>query len=193
VSGLKALAAKHEFLFFEDRKFVDIGNTVKMQYRGALRIVEWAHFVNASILAGEGTVQGLKEVGAADEFGGMRGLLILAEMSTKGTLATGTYTSQSVEVAKRYSDFVVGFVANGALTEATEGGDDFLVFTTGVNRADRGDALGQQYQTPEEAIGRGSDIIIVGRGIYGQADPVAAAKVYQEEGWQAYESRAGLR
>jgi orotidine-5'-phosphate decarboxylase len=48
----------------------------------------------------------------------MRGLLILAEMSTKGTLATGTYTSLSVEVAKRYSEFVVGFVANGALPEA---------------------------------------------------------------------------
>jgi len=193
VSGLRALAVKHDFLFFEDRKFVDIGNTVKMQYRGALKIVEWAHFVNASILAGEGTVQGLKEVGESDEFGGMRGLLILAEMSTKGTLATGAYTSLSVEIAKRYSDFVVGFVANGALPEAMESENDFLIFTTGVNRAEAGDALGQQYQTPEGAVGRGSDVIIVGRGIYGQDDPVAAAKVYQKEGWQAYERRAGLR
>jgi orotidine-5'-phosphate decarboxylase len=192
VSGLKALADKHEFLFFEDRKFVDIGNTVKMQYRGALRIVEWAHIVNASILAGEGTVEGLKQVGTEDQYGRMRGLLMLAEMSTKGTLATGTYTDRCVEVAKKHPEFVVGFVANGALPAAMEGGNDFLIFTTGVNRAVKGDALGQQYQTPEGAIGRGSDIIIVGRGIYGQDDPVAAAKVYQEEGWKAYERRVGL-
>jgi len=47
--------------------------------------------------------------------------------------------------------------------------------------------LGQQYNTPENVIGKqGSDVIIVGRGIYEADDPVAEAKKYKEAGLTAY-------
>ena len=118
-------------------------------------------------------------------------------MTSKGSLATGEYTSSSVEYARRYKHFVTGFVATRALgglqTEGGEPGEeeDFVVFTTGVNLSSKGDKLGQQYQTPESAIGRGADFIIAGRGIYAAADPVDAARRYQKEGWDAYLARVG--
>ena len=52
-----------------------------------------------------------------------------------------------------------------------------------------GDSLGQQYNSPDRVIReQGSDIIIVGRGIYTSSDAVAEAKRYREAGWAAYQA-----
>jgi orotidine-5'-phosphate decarboxylase len=207
IDGLVQLSDKHNFLIFEDRKFVDIGNTVQKQYQGgALRIFEWAHIVNASVLAGEGIIQALDEVIAKSPGSPERGILILAEMTSKGSLATGEYTKASVEIAQRYSQNVIGFVATRELSGYADSGkggrttahddsdpkgreEDFVIFTTGVNMSSKKDKLGQQYQTPTTAIEGGSDFLIAGRGIYGAADPVASVKAYREAGWSAYLAR----
>jgi orotidine-5'-phosphate decarboxylase len=202
INGLKALAEKHNFMFFEDRKFIDIGHTVQQQYHGgSLRISEFAHVVNASVLAGEGIIEALEQIITAADFPYKddRAVLILAEMTTAGSLATGNYTRSCIEIAKRHKKSVIGFVAMQALTafrrenhsaiSVEDEDEDFVVFTTGVNATAKGDALGQQYQTPASAISRGSDFVIAGRGIYAAANPVEAVKKYREEAWGAYLGR----
>ncbi|KAJ2684954.1 orotidine 5'-phosphate decarboxylase [Coemansia spiralis] len=185
VKQLQALAAKHDFLIFEDRKFADIGNTVKLQYGGGIyRIADWAHITNCHVIPGEGIIQGLAEVGMPKG----RGLLLLAEMSSAGMLATGAYTDKNVEMAIA-NDFVIGFIGSRRFTEER----DLITMTPGVGLHASGDALGQQYRTPKKIITEnGSDIIIVGRGIYGPGkDAVAEAKRYREAGWTAYLDRLG--
>ncbi|KJE94616.1 orotidine 5'-phosphate decarboxylase [Capsaspora owczarzaki ATCC 30864] len=180
---LRPLADKHGFVVFEDRKFADIGNTVKHQYRdGVHRIVEWADIVDAHTVPGPGIVQGLKEVGLPRG----RGLLLLAEMSSAGSLATGEYTRASIEMAKQHKDFVIGFIAQRAPIP-----DDasFITMTPGINLTVSGDATGQQYRTPAQAVETGSDVLIVGRGVYTAADPVASAIAYKQAGWAAYLAR----
>lgn len=115
-----------------------------------------------------------------------RGLLLLAEMSSKGNLLNSEYTKETVDMAHRFPDFVIGFISMRRLTTQPY----LLHLTPGVNLAQTGDTLGQQYRTPERVILEyQSDIIIVGRGIYKAKDPQHAARQYREQGWSAYLKR----
>ncbi|KAJ3302646.1 orotidine 5'-phosphate decarboxylase [Blyttiomyces sp. JEL0837] len=195
VDQLTKLAEKHDYLIFEDRKFADIGNTVKLQYSsGIYKIASWAHITNAHPIPGDGIVKGLAEAGTP--LG--RGLILLAEMSSAGSLAKGSYTLEALAMARRHREFCFGFIGQRRL-ESLEGApsaasvnEDFVYLTPGVGLVAKGDSLGQQYRSPREVVfDSGCDVIIVGRGIYGDANVVENAKAYQKAGWDAYLERIG--
>lgn len=183
ITELKALAKKHNFLIFEDRKFADIGSTVKNQYRsGAYKILDWADIVNAHSVPGQGVVEGLREAAKGKE----RGCLLIAEMSSKGNLATGDYKAATVKMAEEMSDFVFGFISQSAVSRKKT----MIHMTPGVKLVPGAGTLGQQYLTPQEVIiERGSDIIIVGRDIYEASNRLATAANYKKVGYQAYCAR----
>lgn len=172
---LRAIAHKHNFLIFEDRKFADIGNTVSMQYRGGIyRIKEWADLINAHIVPGPGIIEGLKD----------SNLLLLAQMSSEGTIAKGSYTKKCVSLAEEHPKTVMGFISLKKISPLP----GMIHFTPGVKLKIGKDALGQKYRSLDcVLIKNKSDIIIVGRDIINAADPVKQAALYQEKGWTAYE------
>ncbi|MBV9576195.1 MAG: orotidine-5'-phosphate decarboxylase [Gammaproteobacteria bacterium] len=182
---LRKLAHQHSFLIFEDRKFADIGNTVKYQYAsGMYHIADWADIINAHSLPGPGIVQGLAKIGRPKN----RGLLLLAEMSSKGHLMDEDYQQHTLKIAEQFADFTIGFITQQVLSTDPH----WINLTPGVKLAISDDALGQQYITPEQAICKqGSDIIIVGRGILEAEDKRAKAQEYREAGWQNYLKRCG--
>ncbi|KAI1858710.1 hypothetical protein JX265_005278 [Neoarthrinium moseri] len=292
---LAALARKHGFLIFEDRKFGDIGSTVQMQYTaGSARIIDWAHIVNVNMVPGKAAVSALAEAAAkwrsrvnyevktsvsvgtpvADAFeengvsesedddrlgpldangtqntyhrdadgrkgsivsittvtqsfepvdsprfattteegdelvyAGIeeppydRGLLILAQMSSKGNFMNAEYTQACVEAAREHKDFVMGFISQESLN--SEAADDFIHMTPGCqlppegeeeNGVVAGDGLGQQYNTPSKLVQIcGTDIIIVGRGIIKAADPQSEAERYRRRAWQSYQNRIAVK
>lgn len=168
------------------------GNTVTLQYSsGVHRIASWSDLTNAHPLPGPGIISGLSSVGLP--LG--RALILLAEMSSAGNLATGEYTRTAVQMAKDAGqDFVIGFIAMGRVDDDNDDQADWIVMTPGVGLVAKGDKLGQQYRTPRQVVfDSGCDVIIVGRGIYGiqgGEDAVKAeAERYREEGWKAYEDR----
>jgi orotidine 5'-phosphate decarboxylase subfamily 1/orotate phosphoribosyltransferase len=182
---LTALAQKHNFLIFEDRKFADIGATVQHQYNdGIYKIAQWADIVNAHVLPGPGIIKGLQEIGKKYD----RGLLLIAQMSSAGSLADEHYVYNNVALARQYADFVIGFIAQHKLTSDPR----FIHMTPGVQIQQQQDSLGQRYIMPEQAIHNGADIIIVGRGITQAQDPVKAARIYRESAWQTYEQLLGI-
>lgn len=183
---LQTIAKKHRFLIFEDRKFADIGNTSALQYAGGIyRIASWADLINAHIIPGPGIIEGLKKIG--EPLG--RGLLLLAQMSSEGTLAKGSYTKKAVLLAEQFPEFVLGFIT----LEKLSSNPALIHMTPGVKLSRGKDALGQRYRTVDEIIGENlSDIIIVGRDITHAENPQETASLYQKAAWRAYQQSRGL-
>ena len=189
VPKLQEYARKYDFLIFEDRKFADIGNTVRKQFHsGIYKIADWAEYVTVHMVAGESILKGL-----FDGIGG-RSSFILARMSSKSNLINETYSRKCFEIARRNPMLVSGFIGHGRDVEdikryKAKFPSGMLLLMPGVKLEKGSDSMGQQYITVEEAVQGGADCIIVGRGIYGNENPGKIAKIYRERAWKEYEKR----
>lgn len=183
---LKEYSLKYDFMIFEDRKFADIGNTVRKQYQGGIyKIKKWAQFITVHATPGEGILQGLFE-GIEN-----RSSFLLAKMSSKGNLMNETYSRNVFSMGEKNAEVVSGYICHA------KGKDELrklknkipkgqLMLMPGVKLQAGTDAVGQQYTTVEDAMEGGADCIIVGRGIIDAENPEATAKEYRERAWRVY-------
>jgi uridine monophosphate synthetase len=186
INKLTTIAHDKKFLIFEDRKFADIGNTVRSQFSaGVYKISEWADFITVHSLPGEGILKGLfaetkREVAA----------FLLAAMSAKGNLINDRYTRETIDMGEKNKQWVSGFIGFAKTAEDLQKlkikiPDDMLLLMPGVNLDSTGDNTGQQYVTVDEAVKGGADLIIVGRGIIAANNPAEQALLYKNTGWNA--------
>lgn len=168
---LKDIAAKHNFLLMEDRKFGDIGNTQELQYSGGMyKISHWADLVTSHVIAGYQSIDCFRN----------SGVIAILSMSSKGALTDNNYRTEAIKIIETHPH-IIGCVAQNKVSPKT------LLFTPGVNLADKGDDKGQQYNTPEHVFNHlGTDFVIVGRGIYKAQNIEDAALMYKLASWNAY-------
>lgn len=183
VERLQSLAQKHDFILFEDRKFADIGNTVRMQYsRGIHRIQDWAELVTCHVTPGPGVLQGLQSglSGVGD-----RGCVLITQMSSSGSLLKQDAVEAAFSFAQSHPDFVVGFICQNSISC----NPSLIHMTPGVASESGSDSMGQQYLGPEEAIKNGADIVIVGRAVTAAGDESAQLQAVinlKERAYQSY-------
>ena len=180
------LAKQHNLLIFEDRKFADIGKISQSQMGGIYDIRSWSDIVTAHLISGPDIVDGLQA--AWGNVGRQGGVLLLAQMSSRGNLLTEGY-SQSVVTKGVQSEGVLGFIGNGSRPKELSVlrqrvGEEKMIWTPGVNIAVGDGEMGQRYGDPYDAIIAGSDCIIVGSGIHRADNPGEVAKQYAKLSWQ---------
>ncbi|KAI6189123.1 hypothetical protein M3Y98_00428600 [Aphelenchoides besseyi] len=186
-SQLRQLADQSGFVIFEDRKFADTGNTNLLQLTGGTyRIADWADLVTAHSTPGSAAIQSF-ETAICDKTSKISGVLLVAEMSSEGTLTSDAeYVRKTVEIGKKCSNVVSGFICQKRCADEPR----FLYWTPGVNLSQSTDGKGQHWRGVKEAIvDDGNDIVIVGRGITNAKDIKAEAKRYQEAAWATLQSR----
>ena len=180
---LKNLSKKHKFFLMEGRMFIDIGNTVKLQYsKGIYRISEWADFVTVHSIAGAEVIKALEEalINTTEE----RGIFLVTEMSSQSVPMNESYVQEMIKIGEN-SDLVVGFLCQSNVFS----NPCLIQMTPGVKMTDTCDNLGQRYNTPKSAVNSGADLVVVGRGITEASDRFSALLQYKQQLWAAYNKR----
>ena len=179
------VAREEEVLLFEDRKFADIGRVAQTQMGGHYNIGSWADIVTSHSVSGPDVVDGI--AAAWDGIERVGAVLLLAQMSSSENLLDNNYSRRTIGMGSS-SPHVIGYIGNGSSPDSLASlremvGEGKMIWTPGININVGEGVLGQRYGHPTDAISAGSDAVIVGSGIHGAEDPLAAAKEYAEASW----------
>lgn len=183
-----------DMLIFEDRKFADIARISQLQMTGIHGISEWADLVTAHMISGPDMVEGLAAAWNSARRDG--GVLLLAQMSSRGNLLDEDYSRAVVATGSLFRREVAGYIGNGSDPEDVGRlrvlvGESQLIWTPGIHiDADEGER-GQRYGGPRESVLAGSDALIVGSGIHSSGSPADAARQYAAAGWDGLMQRMG--
>ena len=158
---------------------------------GVYNIKAWSDIVTAHLISGPDIVDGLQA--AWNDANREGGVLLLAQMSSRGNLLSDDYTRNVVELGAAH-DGVLGFIGNGSRPNELANlrqkvGQEKMIWTPGVNLEVGDGEMGQRYGDPYAAILAGSDCIIVGSGIHGAKYPKVAAESYAQISWKALQDR----
>lgn len=175
------------FDVFLDLKFHDIPNTVAKAVAAAAELGVWMTNVHASggrdmLMAAKNSLANYSE----NERPLLIAVTVLTSMSADDLAAVGINRAPAEQVsslAQLTADAGLdGVVCSAAETAALRSqlGEDFVLVTPGIRRAE--DALGDQKRVvgPAEAISNGSDYLVVGRPITASADPLASLLEFNE-------------
>jgi len=186
------IAKEEDFVIINDTKLGDIGKIMVGQLEEELKN---AHMVTTHEVQGFHALKAIndmaKKLYEIDKI--PRGGISLLYMTPEGHMFDLIF-DRLIDDANKYG--VVGGVVAGrdlnALYHAMARLElGILIFSPGIKIEERKGERGQTYGHPFHAVKHGTDIIIVGSGIYKSKDPVKAAREYRKEGWEGYQERLG--
>ena len=180
INKLVELCKNNNIFIFEDRKFADIGNTFKKQFTGGIfKIRDWCDITNCHTIAGDAIIKEFSKCKKPNQ-----GLLLIAEMSNKGNLIEDSYKLKTKIMAENNRNDILGFISQNKIS------NNFLHFCPGIRLSEKTDGKDQQYSTPEDAMSRGADVLIIGRGIINKPDSenmLIQCEKYRQIGWKNYQ------
>ena len=171
IEKLIEIKKKYNLIVIEDKKWCDIGHIVKYQMNSPIyKYKEWVDVMTVHCVAGESTLKSLVEW--TEENNSNIKFLLVAEMSTQNNFIDKNYTTNVLELAKKYKDNVLGFICQNRFYEYDTECNDFLAFSPGAHFQKQGDNLLQTYETPEDKIKKGINYIIMGRSLINSDNPI---------------------
>lgn len=159
---IRKLAEIHNFLIMEDRKFGDIGYTLNKQLTGFFKYSEWCDLVTAYPFVGQTGIDTFARYNI--------GVFLLAELSiNEGQILPYKELYDNEENRPHPICGTIGQNHTG-----------YLQATPGIHLDKTNDNSNQCYKSPEKAREKGSDLFIIGRGIYNDPNPLEAVIRYHK-------------